>query len=212
MTWAELIQYVTDKLARPNDTYITQVLPNVIKQCIDNIEIYWDWSSQYYELTYTVVAGSKEIVVSVADAQFKKISGNFIYDLVNERIVQYKKFFPQIVVDTGIPYWFTISPDSKIYLSALGESDTVYTVPMRLRYTNYTTHWLLTKYPYYLADYVVAFVKKDFDPKEGFNLIKIETANIQKINIEEKDKTPMICNFNFGIRRSTYFELGADLV
>lgn len=208
MTWAELTQYVTDKLARPNETYITYVLPNIMNQCIFQIEAYWDWSHQYYEYTYEVDAGENEIVISITDAIFKKVVGNFIYDIVNEREVEYKKFFPQIVTATATPYWFTVSPDGRIFLSGLASEKTTYTVPMRVKRTNYTTHPLLTAYPYLLADYIVAHCKKDFGMEEGIKEIQYQTGQIQKYNLEEKDKTPPIAIFNYGIRRNIYLEDG----
>ena len=205
MTWNELIQYVTDKLARPNETYITYVLPNLIKQCISQIETYWDWNHQYYELVVEVKQGEKEIVFDVANARLKKIVGNYVYDLDNERMIEYKKFLPSMITEIQKPAWFTVTPHGQIILSGLVPEDTIYTVPTRIIRTNFTTHTLLTLYPYLLADYVIAHAQKDFDKESGLKELQLQTSILQKYNLEEKDMTPPITRFNYGIRRNMAF-------
>jgi hypothetical protein len=208
MTYADFVQYLTDKFARPNDTYMTQVVPWLINKCIAQIERTWDWNAQYYEFPCTVTTGNKEIVFSLAGATFKKPVGDLIYDLTNMRGVQYKKFFPGIVLGSGDPYWYTVSPDKRIYLSALAVANTSYIMPMRVMYSPSSTHWLFTEYPFELADFVLAYMKKDSNLQEGLNAIKLEFGNMQALNHAEMKITPNISQFLFGIRRELGFEIG----
>ncbi len=212
MTRDEVLALIKNDLARPNDTYVSSVLPNRLDEAIDIIERKWDWGFQYLEQPITVAASANELVFSVANRSLKEVNGD-IYNVAEQYVCRYKRFYPFMVSATPArPSYYTVSPDKRIYLSSKVLIESIFYVPLRAYTTDYTEHPLFTSYPVMTAGYATMLCKRDFVGKLDYSMdawvkdYQTARSKVKEMNDSEKDIPPSIVPLNYDIRRDLTYQ------